>query len=136
MIVMTLEHRKTQMWYDELILLRSVARLSFCCRCTTLASACYVGTLCFGRSAFYKVTGCLTSSNAAVQDMDGDFVEDTDEGSGWSSDHVSRFFDAFQEHGQDWVQVKLQITHATREPRPQRTWPAGVTTSGQDCPAK
>lgn len=40
-----------------------------------------------------------------MQDMGDDVVQDTDEGSGWSSDQVSRFFDAFQEHGQDWVQV-------------------------------
>lgn len=37
--------------------------------------------------------------------MGDDFAEDTDEGSGWSSDQVSIFFDAFQEHGQDWAQV-------------------------------
>ncbi|KAL3133301.1 hypothetical protein ABBQ38_007180 [Trebouxia sp. C0009 RCD-2024] len=42
-------------------------------------------------------------------DMGDDFVEGTDEGSGWSSDQVSRFFDAFQEHGQDWAQVSQLV---------------------------
>lgn len=37
--------------------------------------------------------------------MGEDHIQDTDEGSGWSSDQVSSFFDAFQEYGQNWVQV-------------------------------
>lgn len=40
--------------------------------------------------------------------MGDDLVQDADEGSGWSSDQVSRFFDAFQEHGQNWAQVRTQ----------------------------
>ena len=128
---MTSEHRKTQTWYKELKLLREVARLSFCCRCTTLA----MSALCVLAGQHLQLIGSLISSTAAVQDLDGDFVEDTDEGSGWSSDQVSRFFDAFQEHGQDWVQVNLHSKPHMQCVNQASSGCAGVTTSGQDPPA-
>ena len=42
---------------------------------------------------------------SAVQEAYGDFPDGTAEGAAWSSDQVSRFFDAFQQYGQDWVKV-------------------------------
>lgn len=72
-----------------------------------------------------------------LQDMGDDFVEGTDEGSGWSSDQVSRFFDAFQEHGQDWAQVSRDNRSALVSTAVSlKSDPAGLTAGWQDCPAK
>ena len=49
-----------------------------------------------------------------VQEEYDDFAEKTVEGSGWSSDQVSRFFDAFQQQGQDWVKVCLHCRISCR----------------------
>lgn len=69
--------------------------------CTTLVVS---ATAVLADLGYMALTRVLIQFHAA-QDMGDDFVEDTDEGLGWSSDQVSRFFDAFQEHGQDWAQV-------------------------------
>ena len=42
---------------------------------------------------------------SAVQQAYDDIPDGTAEGAAWSSDQVSRFFDAFQQCGQDWVKV-------------------------------
>ena len=96
------EHQTTQTWYYSLRFL-ACRRLSSG-RCTTLVVSALTASADLGFVAFT----CVLIQFHAVQDMGEDFVEDSDEGSGWSSDQVSRFFDAFQQHGQDWVQVCIQ----------------------------
>lgn len=70
--------------------------------------------------------------------MDADFGADLDEGSGWTSDQVSTFFDAFQQHGQDWIKVCLRRQTSlpcALEGYDQRHNPAGLAPGRQDCPA-
>ena len=41
-----------------------------------------------------------------VQEAYEDSAEGASDGTSWSSDQVSRFFDAFQQYGQDWAKAR------------------------------
>jgi hypothetical protein len=43
---------------------------------------------------------------STMQEAYEDSAEGASEGTSWSSDQVSRFFDAFQQYGQDWGKAR------------------------------
>ncbi|DBA77412.1 TPA: hypothetical protein ACH3X2_000924 [Trebouxia sp. C0005] len=50
-----------------------------------------------------------------VQEACEDSAEGASDGTSWSSDQVSRFFDAFQQYGQDWAKVSEEVGNTLQE---------------------
>lgn len=57
----------------------------------------------------------LTASNSQDMEAYEDSAEGTSEGTSWSSDQVSRFFDAFQQYGQDWAKVSEEVGNTLQQ---------------------
>ena len=51
---------------------------------------------------------------STVQEAYEDSAEGVTDGTSWSSDQVSRFFDAFQQYGQEWAKARQPFRKSVR----------------------